>query len=286
VPAHIFIDAHVHLIDPTRLHYEWLEDVPALRRAWSFDDYVGVRGTQDLKWFVFVEADVRPEERLTEGRWIAELASRESRLGGMVAAVAVERGLAIEDDIDRLEGTGILSGVRRLIQSEPDPRFCLQPDFLAGLRLLGERDIPFDICCFQHQLGAVAEMVRACPGTRFVLDHLGKPAVRDGALDGWRGALDQVAACPNVSCKISGLATEARHGDWSRAQLLPYVRHAAEAFGDGRVMFGSDWPVSTQAIEYAAWIALLDEAFAGWDEPARNRFWWRTAQELYRLDGL
>jgi len=280
VPERPVIDAHVHLIDP------WLPGAPPLDRVWSAADFIARTRSIELKWFVCIEADVRADERMAEGRWIAELAGQEPCIAGMVAAVAVERGAAIEPDLDRLQGTGILSGVRRLIRSEPDPRFCMRPDFLEGLRLLGDRGIPFDICCTQDQLACVAEMVRACPDTCFVLDHMGKPTVRHGDFDLWRADLDRLAASRNVVCKISGLATEARHDAWSSEQFLLYIRHAAGAFGDARILFGSDWPISTLAIDYDDWIRIVDEALADLAADALDRFWSGTARRIYRLGGV
>lgn len=284
MPGYPIVDAHVHLTDLDRLSYPWMRAAPALLRAWTLADFSAASQAVAVERLVFLEVDVAPAQRVEEAQWVAGLAATDARVGGIVASAAVERGRAIAGDLDALQATGLLSGVRRLIQDEPDPRFCVQPEFLDGLRLLGERGIPFDICCFHHQLPAVAAMVRACPGTSFVLDHLGKPAVRDGLLDPWRADLDRLAKNPNVRCKISGLATEARHDAWTEEQLLPYIRHAAESFGDGRILFGSDWFVSTLAIEYARWVSVVEAALAGWPDAALRRFWNETAREVYKLD--
>ncbi len=283
MPAYPIVDAHVHLTDLDRFSYPWMQRVPSLLRAWTPADFAAAARPLVVEKLVFLEVDVTPAQRVAEAQWVAGLAATDARIGGLVASAAVERGRAIAGELDALQATGLLSGIRRLIQDEPDPKFCLQPGFLDGLQLLGERGIPFDICCFHHQLPAVVEMVRACPGTKFVLDHLGKPPARDGLLDPWRADLDLLAKNTNVWCKISGLATEARHDAWTQEQLLPYIRHAADLFGDGRILFGSDWFVSTLAIGYAHWVSVVEAALAGWPEAALRRFWGETARNVYKL---
>jgi L-fuconolactonase len=127
------------------------------------------------------------------------------------------------------------------------------------------------------------ELVRRCPQVTFVLDHLGKPGVKDGLLDPWRGHIHELSAMDNMVCKVSGLATEADHVAWTPEQLRPYIDHVIASFGFERVMFGGDWPVSTQAIGYGQWIAVLDEALSGCSESELERFWRRNAQRVYRL---
>src|SRR5690606_33950776 len=113
------------------------------------------------------------------------------------------------------------------------------------------------------QLSNTIRLVRQCPDVSFVLDHIGKPDIKAGSLDPWRGELRELAAMKNVWCKLSGLATEADHAGWTPADLRPYLDHVVACFGFGRVMFGGDWPVSTQATDFPRWVATLDEALHG-----------------------
>src|ERR1044072_276451 len=113
----------------------------------------------------------------------------------------------------------LVKGVRRLIQSETDPMFVLQPDLLKGLQLLPDYGLSFDICIKQDQLANTVRMVRGCPETKLVLDHLAKPDVRAGVLDPWRDQLAELAALPNVVCKLSGLVTKADLSRWSPSDL-------------------------------------------------------------------
>ena len=170
----------------------------------------------------------------------------------MVSALPLERGPAIERDLDRLCQLKPLRAVRRIIQSQPDPDFCIHPDFIAGLRLLAPRDLAFDICVLHHHLPNVIKMVRQCPELRFVLDHIGKPPIKAGGpIEPWLRDIRELAALGNVHCKISGVVTEADHQAWTRDQIRPYIERIIEAFGFGRIMFGGDWHVLELAGTYA-----------------------------------
>jgi L-fuconolactonase len=127
------------------------------------------------------------------------------------------------------------------------------------------------------------DMVRACPETQFVLDHLGKPGVRAGMVEPWRAQLTELAEFPNVVCKISGIVTEAHHTAWTADDLKLYVEHALEVFGEDRVLFGGDWPVVTLASSYRRWVETLDELTRGLSVEARRKLWADNARRVYRL---
>jgi L-fuconolactonase len=234
--------------------------------------------------FVFVEVDVDPSHRPAEAQWIADLAAADPNIAGMVAAVPLERGRAIEPELDQLTRHRILRGVRRLIQDQPDPEFCIRPAFIDGLKLLARHDLAFDICIRHHQMPSVIEMVRRCPEVRFVLDHIGKPGIAAGDLEPWRRHLRELAAMPNVHCKISGVATEADHQRWTRDQLKPYIAHAIESFGFDRVMFGGDWHVCELAVTYPEWVGIVDWVVAGSSKEEKRQLFADTARRFYRLD--
>ena len=158
-----------------------------------------------------------------------------------------------------LRARPLVRGIRHLIQGEKDPGFCLRPAFVAGVRAVGAAGLVFDLCIRHHQLRAVTDLVQACPETRFVLDHAGKPDIRGRVLDPWRADIATLARLPNVACKLSGLVTEADPARWTVEDLRPYVEQLLGTFGAGRLLFGSDWPVVKLAAPYARW---LDAALA------------------------
>jgi L-fuconolactonase len=283
MPSFPLIDTHVHLWDPRQLRYAWLADVPALHRPFLIDDYRAACGPVAVEKLVFVQCECDPAQSAAEAAWVAEVARSEPRLRGIVAQAPLEKGDAVAADLAHLAEIPLVKGVRRLLQSEADDAFCLRPDFVRGVRLLPRHGFTFDLCIFHRQLANVIQLVRQCPEVSFVLDHIGKPDIKAGRLDPWRAELRELAALPNVTCKLSGLVTEADWARWTPADLRPYLDHVLACFGAGRVMFGGDWPVSTQATDYPRWVATLDDALRGCSPAELRQIYVRNAEQFYRL---
>ncbi|MDW8325155.1 MAG: amidohydrolase family protein [Anaerolineales bacterium] len=276
------LDSHVHFWEPARLRYLWLDDLPTLNRAF-LPEHLPVQGADWwVAGWVFVQADCAREQGLQETAWIASLARTKTRLKGIVAFAPLELGAAVRPWLVELKQQPLVKGVRRLIQSEP-PGFSLQPGFVAGVQLLAEYGFTCDLCIRHFQMGEVIELVRRCPQVRFVLDHCGKPDIKNGALDPWRRDLAELATLPNVMCKLSGLVTEADWTRWQAVDLRPYVEHVLATFGVARVMFGSDWPVVTLAATYERWLETTIELTAALSEAERMQLYFLNALHFYGL---
>jgi L-fuconolactonase len=284
MPPCPIIDTHVHWWDPAVVPLPWLDQVRPLARPFLPADLRQAATGLALERVVFVECDVAPGRHLDEARWIASLAAREPLLGAIVAHAPLERGAAAEADLVALTAMPEVRGVRRLLQGEADDAFCLRPAFVDGVRRLPAHGFHFEICVYHRQLGAAVELVRRCPEVRFVLDHVGKPGIREGLLEPWRAQIRELAALPNVVCKLSGLVTEADHVAWTEDQLRPYIDHVVACFGFERLMFGSDWPVATLAADYRRWVETLDRALAGTGEADLRRLYRDNAVAWYRLE--
>jgi L-fuconolactonase len=285
VPDYPIVDSHVHLCEPARFGYAWTRGAPSLNRRVLPSDLMKAAAPVEIDQFVFVEVDVDPPQHLDEAAWVAEQAEADPRLTGMVAALPLERGQAVEPELDQLRQHKVLRAIRRLIQTQPDPEFCLQPGFIAGLKLLPRHDLAFDICILHHQMANVTRMVRRCPEVRFVLDHIGKPGIKAGIFDPWRQQLQELAALPNVHCKISGVTTEADHANWTREQLKPYIAHTIETFGFERVMYGGDWHVLELAGTYPQWVEIVDWVVEGCTVEEKRKLFRDNAISFYRLNG-
>jgi L-fuconolactonase len=283
MPPCPIIDSHVHLYDPARLRYGWMAGIPVLQGAHLLPEFRAACAPVEVAGLVFVEVGADPGQHLDEARWLAALAATEPAILGMVAAAPLERGGAVEAELARLAEHRPLRAIRRLLQGEADPEFCLQPAFVEGVRLLAKLDLAFDLCIYHHQLPAVIELVRRCPEVRFVLDHMAKPGVRAGLMEPWASRLAELARLPNVACKLSGLITEADHAAWTPAELSPYLRHALDCFGPARALFGSDWPVSAQTHGYADWVGIVEAALAGCSEGEQRAVFADNARAAYRL---
>jgi L-fuconolactonase len=277
------IDAHVHFWDGARIPYPWLSEVPAIAGRHTPEE-LAIDADADIPdQIVFVEADADPARALDEVRWVDDVAGREPRIAAIVAHVSVDRGVATEAALAALAEHARVRGVRHLIQGHPEPGYCMRPAFVAGVREVGARGWTFDLCLKHAQLPACIELVRACPGTSFVLDHAGKPDIRRSVLDPWRAHITALARLPNVVCKLSGLVTEADAKTWTPAALRPYVDHLLGSFGPERLLFGSDWPVVKLAASYGRWLETAGDLLASLSERERGAIFADNARRVYRL---
>jgi L-fuconolactonase len=275
------LDSHLHLWDPAVLDYDWLAG--DLRRRFGPGELAAATRSDEegTTWgFVAVQAECAPEQSLAEVDWISGLAA-EAGVRGIVARAALEQGSAVRDDLAALASRPLVRGVRRLLQDEP-AGFARQPAFVAGAREVARAGLVFDACVRAPQLDDVVALADAVPELAIVLDHLGKPQVGSPAVPGrvdgagWAAALRSLAERPNVVVKLSGLPAESA-GDWSPAQLDPFLEVALDAFGPTRLMFGTDWPVSRGPLAWRDYVA--DRVGAG----AVDDVFRRTAERVYRL---
>ena len=277
------VDSHVHLWDPAQFRYPWLEGLPALNRSVKPADFRAASSSADVSKFVFVECGCEPAQSLAEVDWVSNLAKGEPRLKGIVAHASLERGEEARPEFEMLASRPLVKGVRRNLQSEPDPEFCLRPKFLAGVRLLSEFGFTFDLCLRHEQLPQATELARRVPQVTFVLDHLGKPDVRNKTFQPWANDLNALAALPNVVAKVSGLTTEADWHNWQPVELKPYLSHLIESFGPQRLMFGSDWPVMILAADYERWVEAVRTQLPISKEEDWIRLFRSNAERIYRV---
>lgn len=284
MPDYPIVDSHVHLYDPGVIRYGWMTGRAVLDQQRLMDQLDAARGSVEIEALVWVEVGADPGLYLQEASFVDSIARSDRRIRALVAHAPLERGTAVTPDLEKLAAHGLTRGIRRLLQAEPDDAFCLRPGFVEGVRLLARFGLSFDICVYQGQLANALELVRRCPEVCFVLDHAGKPGIRDGVIEPWRRYITELAALPNVWCKLSGLITEADHRNWNREQLRPYIDHVIGSFGCARVMFGSDWPVAEETHRYGEWVEIVDQALAGAAEDERRKVFRDNAIAFYRLD--
>jgi len=269
------VDSHVHFWEPAELRYPWLDGISALKRSFLPCDY-----PDDVDAMVFVEANCAANEGADEVAFVERLG--ESRIAGTVAYVDLLDETHRAPALDHLSATPGVIGVRHNIQGTPTGT-CLDPRFVRGVRDVGARGYVFDLCATADQLGDVVQLVEQCPETRLVLDHCGKPSVRTDAFDDWARDLGRIASFANVSCKLSGLLTEARADQRNAQALAPYAHHVMECFGATRLLYGSDWPVSTLGGGASLWRSIVYELTAHWSAADRHLLFAENAIRLYRL---
>jgi predicted TIM-barrel fold metal-dependent hydrolase len=276
------VDSHVHFWEPRTLHYPWLTGLPALHGPFLPPDYSAAIGELPVEKTVVVECNCLGGEAHREVELFERLHETDCRIAGIVAFVDLTHVESRDDALDRLATNGRVKGVRQNIQGQP-PGFALQRAFVSGVQEVAARGLTFDLCVTHDQLGEAIALVEQCPGGRFVLDHCGKPAIRERLSEPWRHDMARLAAHDNVWCKVSGLLTEADVTSWREEDLRPYADHVVEQFGTGRILYGSDWPVLTLAGDYGSWFAFTARFTETWSEAERRRFYYDNAVEVYGL---
>jgi L-fucono-1,5-lactonase len=279
----IVLDAHVHLWDLAVRPQPWTAQFPLLQRSFLLPDLERVLDDHGTDAAVVVQAGDTTDETLD----LLALASTTPRLAGVVGWVDLD-GPDVGGALAALRaapGGGKLVAVRHQLQVEPDPRYLARPGVRSGLTAVAEAGLAYDVVVSPWQLPLVTETVAALPGTRFVLDHAGKPPVASGDLLAWQANLARLAELPNVAVKLSGLVTEADWATWTQADLTPVLGHALACFGADRAMAGSDWPVCLLAAGYGAVRATLDPALSRLDAAGRAAVLGGTAAHWYRTGG-
>jgi L-fuconolactonase len=262
----------------------WLDGNTLLNQRFDVSTFAEHSTGVPIEAMVYLQVEVEPPYALLEVEWAVEQARLDTRLCGIVAWAPLEYGEQCRAFLRALAAISpLVKGVRRIIQAEPDPEFCLHPRFVRGTQLLPEFGFTCDLCIHAGQLPSTIALVRQCPTTQFILDHIGKPDIKGQVLDPWRRQIGELAALPNVICKVSGLVTEADHQRWTLQDLAPYVSHVLEVFGEDRVVFGGDWPVAVQAATYPRWVETLDALTSHLSPQAKYKLWAENARRFYRL---
>ncbi len=273
------VDAHVHVWGRAELErYEWMgPEMNAIRRPFGPEDLRGHLEHHGFERAVLVQT----HSSVDETRTYLELAEATAFIGGVVGWVDLTDPGVGESVAALRDGSGgrYLVGIRHQVHDELDPDWLDREDVRRGLRALGEAGLAYDVLVRTRELPAALDTVRALPELRFVVDHIAKPPIASGELEPWAERLAAVAELDHVSCKLSGLVTEAAWESWRPADVLPYAQRVAEWFGEERLLFGSDWPVCTLAASYDDVVALAEQIIGAGNE----RVFGANAERVYQL---
>jgi L-fuconolactonase len=242
------IDSHQHFWQYDPREYPWMTGALAvLQRDHLPSDLEPLLKAAGVDGCVAVQA----RQTLAESRWLLNLADHYPMIRGVVGWVDL-RGKTVDRELEELARHPRYVGVRHVAQDEPDDGFLMREDFVQGVARLKAFELAYDILIYPRQLPAAIRLAEKLPEQRFVLDHLGKPFIKAGTLSPWKEQIIELARHPNVHCKVSGMVTEADWKGWTQEDFKPYLDVSWEAFGEDRLMFGSDWPVCTLSAGYEA----------------------------------
>lgn len=263
------------------MEYHWIDQsMTVLQRDFLPDDLKPELERNGFHGSVVVQV----RQTLEETRWLLDLAERSPATLGVVGWVDLQSS-EVRSQLKLFAQNAKLVGIRHIVQSEPDDRFLLRPEFLNGISVLQEFDLAYDILIYTRHLPVAAEFVERFPQQRFVLDHLAKPPIKSGSIDSWADGIRRLAAFPNVFAKLSGLVTEADWQTWRPEQIEPYLNEAFSSFGPDRLMIGSDWPVCVAAGTYSRTVSVVKNYLDRLQPDCRDAVLGGNAQRFWRLPG-
>ena len=252
------IDAHQHFWNYSAAEYGWIDDrMAVLKRDFLPPDLQPLLAANGFDGSIAVQA----RQSLEETRWLLELAEQNNFIRGVVGWVDLASP-HVAGELSRFAAYQKLIGIRHIVQGEPDDNFMLLPEFRRGIAMLKDFDLAYDLLLYPRHLPVAVQLVREFPEHRFILDHIAKPLIADGVIEPWARDIRALAECKNVWCKLSGMVTEARWQHWKPADFKPYLEVVFEAFGPGRLMTGSDWPVCTVSATYKDTMAIVSDTIA------------------------
>jgi L-fuconolactonase len=276
------VDAHHHIWDLTVREQTWMvgPELDPIRRNFSIDDLAPQAAAADITATVLVQTVGLVEETVE----FLEVAASNDLVAGVVGWIDLtdpDVSSALNGLLQRPDGQ-YLKGIRHQVHDEADPNWLLGPDVQRGLSAVADAGLVYDLLTKPPHLPAAIETARAFPNLTFVVDHISKPVIGD-PLDPWATDLRTLAALPNVTCKLSGMVTEAPWDTWKPTDLQPYADVVLDAFGPDRVMFGSDWPVCLLAATYAQVVETAETLTATLTPTERASVFTTTATRTYNL---
>ena len=273
------IDSHQHFWNYNPREYTWMKDgMEILQRDFTPQDLATAQAEIGFDGSVAVQARMT----LDETRWLLELAAQHETIRGVVGnddLLSPQAG----DQLDEFKDNPKCVGMRHVVHDEPDDHFMLRADFLNGLEELSRRDLAYDLLLFEKHLAVAIEVVSRFPNLRFVVDHISKPLIREGVLAPWDDHIRDLALFENVTCKLSGMVTEADWERWTPDDLEPYMSVVLEAFGPDRLMIGSDWPVCLVAGSYGSVMSVVIDFIARLSSDEQVRILGSTCWDVYGL---
>ena len=278
MPSVPVVDSHHHFWQIDRFNYSWMPDGSPLATNYGPDDLAPLIESVGINYTVIVQAVSSPDE----AHWLLELAERYEFIAGVVGWVDLTDP-KVGYTLDELQRSKYFKGVRHIWEGEEDPGWIVNSGAINGLQELVRRKLTFDFLAKPPNLPFIPQVMDQVPDLRAVVDHIAKPLIADHVIEPWLTDLRKVASINGIHCKISGMVTEADHQNWTPDDLRPYVHHVLGLFGSDRLMFGTDWPVSTLAAEYKTVTDTARGILDSLSPSANADIFGGTAARFYRL---
>ncbi|HEX8037786.1 MAG TPA: amidohydrolase family protein [Chryseosolibacter sp.] len=271
-------DAHQHFWKYDPIRHSWITDeMKAIRRDFQPADLKPLLEKNRIAGSVVVQVDQTEDETLS----LLSLANQHEFIEGVVGWIDLRNG-NLGSRLEYFSKLKKLKGFRHIVQGEK-PGFLAQPSFINGVRKLAAFDLTYDLLVYHHQLTESLDFLKQVPETKIVVDHLAKPPIATGDLAQWKRDMKAVAAFPNVSCKVSGMVTEARWPGWKYEDFVPFLDVVFESFGTSRLLYGSDWPVCLVAASYDGQLSIVQNYLKQFSAAEKEKVLGENAKRFYNL---
>ena len=272
----MIIDSHQHFWNFNSEKNTWITDeMNVLKKNFYPNDLI----TELKKNKVDGCISVQVEQTENETESLIRLSEKNNFIKGVIGWVDL-KSPEIESVLNKFSKNKALKGIRHIVQSEKSG-FLLNPDFLNGVSKLNSYNLTYDILVYPNQLDEVIKFVEKFPKQTFVLDHLGKPLIKEKKINQWKEKISELSVFKNVSCKISGMITEANWEKWKIKDFKPYIETVQKVFGEDRLLYGSDWPVCLLAGNYLKVKSLAEYYFP---IKSNKKYWSENAIKIYNLN--
>ncbi len=274
------IDSHQHFWKYNATDYGWIDDrMSILKRDRLPDDLEPALIEAGFAGSVAVQARQTTEET----RWLLSLAENHHLIKGVVGWVDLCSESDLRKQLDEFSRSEKFIGVRHVVHDEPEDNFMLRDDFLRGISILKEYNLTYDLLLFPKHLPVARLVVSMFPEQKFVVDHIAKPLIKDRVTDPWKDDIVMLSENSNVWCKLSGMVTEADWLNHTPGDFRPYLDVVFNAFGPGRLMIGSDWPVCLVSRAYREVINIVEEYISGMQDEVRQKILGLNCIDFYGL---
>jgi L-fuconolactonase len=273
------IDAHVHFWEYNKLKDAWITDeMKVLQSDFLPRNLQPILEENKINGIIAVQAD----QSENETRFLLELANENPMIKGIVGWVDLQNE-NLENKLLYYSKHSIIKGFRHIVQSEPDG-FLQNKRFRNGIKILRDFGFTYDILIYENQLKETIGFVNKFPDQKFIIDHCGKPSIKNNQIKEWENLMNELAGNKNIYCKLSGLITEAKWKGWNEKDFYPYLDVVFESFGTNRLLFGSDWPVMLLSGTYTKWKSLLENYMNDLSQKEKQKVFSENAIQFYNLN--
>lgn len=279
------IDTHVHIWNFEKANYNWLNgNTSILNKNYELAELELERINAGVTEGVLVQA----ANNFQDTDWMLENAATHNWIKGVVGWLPLmQPELTYKALKEKYLQEQYFKGVRHLIHDEPDAKWLLQPEVIESLKILAEKNIPYDVVgvLTEHIETALAVAAKV-PNLKMVFDHLNQPPIQSKEqFSSWGTLMKEAAQHKNLCVKISGLGITSGNGEnWTANDIKPYIAYVIEQFGVDRCFCGGDWPVSLLAGSYTQtwtnYITVINELV---NTEAKQKIFTTNAKQFYKL---